>query len=87
MIDWKQKLSSRKFWVLLAGLVTSIVLMIQGDTTVTTSGVVLALGSIVAYVLGESWVDAKSAESSQIQIVASSTSKEVVEAALKKDGE
>lgn len=82
MIDWKQKLSSRKFWVLLAGLVTSIVLMVQGDTTVTTGGTILALGSIVAYLLGESWVDAKTAESNQTQIVATSTSSKVVEQAL-----
>lgn len=53
-----RKLASRKFWALLAGLITSIVLMAQGDTTVTVGGIVMGAGSIVSYILGESWTDA-----------------------------
>ncbi|MCI1966847.1 MAG: phage holin family protein [Oscillospiraceae bacterium] len=62
MINWKQKLTSRKFWVALAGLVVGVIALlgIQTDTAQIT-GVIMALGSVVAYIVGEGLVDAASA--------------------------
>ena len=64
-MDWKSKLSSRKFWVAVAGLVVGVIALlgIKTDTSQIT-GVIMALGSVVAYIVGEGLVDAAAAGSS-----------------------
>lgn len=59
MIDWKKKLSSRKFWALLAGLGTAAFVLVGLDETTTTqiAGCVTALGSVAVYMLSEAYVD------------------------------
>lgn len=63
MIDWKAKLSSRKFWTLIVGLVSGLLLIFGVDKNETEQigGIILAAGSIVAYILGESIADAAGA--------------------------
>lgn len=63
-IDWVRKLSSRKFWVALAALVTGIVSFVKQPTTdiQVISSLILALGSVVAYCIGEGLADAAHAE-------------------------
>lgn len=58
-IDWKRKLTSRKFWVAIAGFVTGIILAFGGtqSTADTTSGVIMAGAAVVAYVIGEGLAD------------------------------
>lgn len=59
-IDWKRKLTSRKLWVAVAGFITgTVVLFTAGATEETISGCVMALGSVVAYIVGEGLTDAK----------------------------
>lgn len=61
MIDWKSKLSSRKFWAMLAALILSI-LTAFGIPQLTAEQVVVivsGIGALVAYMLAESKVDAK----------------------------
>lgn len=58
-IDWKRKLSSRKFWSLLAGLVIAVCHLFKifpNESDVLA--VLSAIGICVAYIFGESWVDA-----------------------------
>ena len=59
-INWKQKLSSRKLWAMVAGLLVSVLVLIgtDADRAAEISAIVLATGSIVSYILGESYVDA-----------------------------
>ena len=58
-IDWKRKLTSRKLWIAVAGFVTGVlVLFTAGATEETITGCVMALGSVVAYIVGEGLVDA-----------------------------
>lgn len=58
-MDWKTKLSSRKFWVAIAGLVVGVIAIFSPQTdTSQISGVIMALGSVVAYIVGEGLVDA-----------------------------
>ena len=59
-IDWKRKLTSRKFWLAVAGFVTGLILAFNGstETAETVGGCIMALGSVVAYILGEGLTDA-----------------------------
>lgn len=62
-IDWKKKLSSRKFWAMVAALVLSI-LTAFGIPQMTIEQVVViisGIGALVAYMLAESSVDKASA--------------------------
>lgn len=58
-IDWKKKLTSRKLWMAVAGFVTGVMLLFTaGATEETITGCVMALGSVVAYIVGEGLTDA-----------------------------
>lgn len=63
-IDWKRKLGSRKFWALLAGLATSILVLAgAGDDTIAkVAAVIGAAGSVAAYIFAEAYVDGKAVE-------------------------
>lgn len=58
-IDWKRKLSSRKFWALLAALATSVLAAAGAGESVTlqVTGVIGAVGACVAYMLAEGLAD------------------------------
>ena len=58
-IDWKRKLSSRKFWALLAALATSVLAAGGAGENVTlqVTGVIGAVGACVAYILAEGAAD------------------------------
>lgn len=57
---WKQKFGSRKFWALVTGVATSIMVLVGAgeDTTVKVVGLIGAVGSTVVYMLAEAHVDA-----------------------------
>lgn len=63
-IDWKRKLSSRKLWAAVAGIVTglSMVFGLDENTISTVAGAVVSAASVVAYVLAEGSVDTARAE-------------------------
>ena len=58
--DWIRKLTSRKFWIAVAGLITGIVGFLKNPTTdaEAITALIMALGSVVAYVIAEGLVDA-----------------------------
>lgn len=57
-IDWKRKLTSRKLWVAVAGFLSGVILLFTaGATEETVTGCVMALGSVVAYIVGEGLTD------------------------------
>lgn len=66
--DWIRKLTSRKFWLAIAGLVTGIVGFLKNPTTDTEviTSLILALGSVIAYVIAEGMVDAARENGDQI---------------------
>ena len=51
----KAKLTSRKLWVAIAGIISGIVLIVNGNTVEGTSTLV---ASIVGYLLAEGFIDA-----------------------------
>ncbi|MEK0285907.1 hypothetical protein NSQ14_12640 [Caldifermentibacillus hisashii] len=58
-IDWKSKLSSRKFWALVAGFVGSLLVAFnvsEGSISQVTA-IITAFGSVAVYILAESSVD------------------------------
>jgi len=70
MIDWKQKLSSRKFWAMLIGVIISIAAIfgLPEATTQQIVGLITAISTLVIYVLAEGYVDAKRVESENTEI-------------------
>jgi len=58
-IDWKRKLTSRKLWMAVAGFITGVITLFTGGATeANVIGAVMALGSVVAYIVGEGIADA-----------------------------
>ena len=59
-IDWARKLTSRKLWLAVAGLVSGLIVAFNGSsaTAETVSGCVMACASVVAYIVGEGLTDA-----------------------------
>lgn len=59
-IDWKKKLTSRKFWAAVVGFATPLLLafgVAESDAAQITS-IIMAGASVVAYIIGEGLVDA-----------------------------
>lgn len=52
----KAKLTSRKLWVAIAGIISGIVLMVNGNTV---EGASTLVASVVGYLLAEGFIDAK----------------------------
>ena len=59
-INWKKKLSSRKFWLAIIGFVTPIMYMfnIPEETSTTITTMILSGASLIADILAEGFVDA-----------------------------
>lgn len=66
--DIIRKLTSRKLWVALAGLISGLILAFKGDaeTAETVAGIILQVGSVVGYLLAEGLADAASAKADVI---------------------
>lgn len=58
-IDWKRKLTSRKWWVSVAALVSGLILAFGGGDEVaqTVSGCIMATAAVVGYTIGEGLAD------------------------------
>lgn len=58
-IDWTKKLTSRKFWVAIAGFVSGLIIAFTGDetTATTVSGCVMSAASVIGYMIGEGLAD------------------------------
>ena len=61
-IDWKRKLSFRKLWAAIAGIVTgmSMVFGLDESTISSVAGAVVSMASVVSYIITEGKVDAES---------------------------
>lgn len=58
--DIIRKLTSRKFWVALAGFIAGLILAFKGsaETAETVSGCIMSGATVIAYILGEGLADA-----------------------------
>ena len=64
-IDWKRKLTSRKFWAAIAGFVAMLVVAFGGseDQATQITALIMAGAAVVAYIIGEGLADAAGANS------------------------
>lgn len=68
--DIIRKLTSRKLWVAIAGLISGLILAFGGEegTAATVSGVVLQVASVIGYLLAEGLADAANSGGSAVVI-------------------
>lgn len=58
-IDWKRKLTSRKFWGALAGLISGMYVFLTSPISAERiTGLIMATGVLCSYIFGEGWSDA-----------------------------
>lgn len=59
-IDWKRKLTSRKFWAAIGQFVTGLIIAFGGtqETAVQVTALIMAGAAVVAYIIGEGLIDA-----------------------------
>ena len=63
-INWKQKLTSRKFWAAIVGFVTPMLLAfgMAEDNVTQVVAIIMAGADVVAYIIAEGLVDANRSE-------------------------
>ena len=59
-VNWKEKLSSRKFWAAVVSVVLSVgvIFGVPDLKMEQVTALIMAAGGLIAYILGEGWVDA-----------------------------
>lgn len=64
MINWRQKLTSRKFWLAVIGFVTAVLVALGIDdlTIQQVIALIVAASTLIAYIVGEGVVDAARAK-------------------------
>ena len=63
MIDWKAKLTSRKFWAAVCTFVANLLIAFKGsqETATQVTALIMAGAAVIAYIIGEGLVDAAGA--------------------------
>jgi len=58
-INWKQKLTSRKFWAAFIGFVTSLLFAfgVKEPTIEQVAALITSMSTLIAYIIGEGIVD------------------------------
>ena len=59
-IDWKRKLTSRKFWLAVIGFVTPLLTAFQvsQDAITQVTAIIMGGATLIAYILAEGFTDA-----------------------------
>lgn len=58
-MDWKRKLTSRKFWLAIAGFASGLLVAIgKSEVAETVAGLIMSGASVIAYIIGEGLTDA-----------------------------
>ena len=65
MINWKNKLTSRKFWMAVVAFITPLLLSFGLSESVVTQivAIIMAGADVLAYIIAEGMVDAANKES------------------------
>lgn len=67
-IDWKSKLSSRKFWIAVVGFVSAIcaIFAMSDGTTTQITTIIMSFGTMIAYIIGEGIADTKKTDKTKL---------------------
>ena len=59
MIDWKRKLTSRKFWMAIIGFVTGLLVFLgrSESEAAQVGALIMQAASVIAYCIGEGMAD------------------------------
>lgn len=59
MIDWKRKLTSRKFWLAIVGFVTGLLIFLgrTESEAAQVGALIMQAASVIAYCIGEGMAD------------------------------
>jgi phage shock protein PspC (stress-responsive transcriptional regulator) len=70
MNAWKQKLSSRKLWAAVAGVVAGLAMVFGLDENIITevSGAIMAVASVITYIITEGKIDAARIENAVVEV-------------------
>ena len=70
MIDWKQKLTSRKFWAAIGQFVTMLIIAFGGNQEIATqvTALIMAGAAVIAYIIGEGLIDAAHADNGDVYV-------------------
>jgi uncharacterized membrane protein len=66
-IDWKSKLTSRKFWAAIIGFITAVCFAFGVDEPSVEQiiALVTAISTLIAYIIGEGMVDKERAKEAE----------------------
>ncbi len=69
-VDWKSKLTSRKFWAAIIGFVTALLVAFGvNDLTIEqVIAIITAASTLIAYIIGEGMVDAARLNNQAIEL-------------------
>lgn len=69
-MDWKQKLSSRKFWAAVVNFITQLLLAfrVAESEVAQVAAVIMAGAGVIAYIIGEGLADAAGAGAPEIPL-------------------
>ncbi len=69
-INWARKLTSRKFWAAVVGFATPIMALAQvpENTAVQVTAIIMAGGTLIAYIIGEGMTDAAAVENQSKEV-------------------
>lgn len=69
-MDWKQKLTSRKFWAAVVNFVTQLMIAFGAtqSAAVQIAAVIMAGAGVIAYIVGEGMADAANAAPAAVVI-------------------
>ncbi len=70
-MNWKQKLSSRKLWTAIVGVIVGLAAMFGLDENdyAQVAGIVTSAASVLAYIFGETKIDAARLENDFITVM------------------
>lgn len=67
MRSWKDKLTSRKFWAAVVGVILSVMVIFgySEEEKTKVTGLITACGTLIAYIVGEGLTDSAHIEDKQ----------------------
>ena len=68
-IDWKSKLTSRKFWAAVTEFVAMLIIALGGtqETATQITALIMAGAAVIAYIIGEGLADAAGANARTLE--------------------